>query len=218
MGNIAKAKIVRVEVRLWQVNGRTGYDLLVRDPEASVADYLQALESLPGDKIYRPYNPGGSCLGCDCCCGGRLPLTSIDLFTLRAGIQFLTGRKLTPEEVLDKYCQVAQQGRALDITLRLDAEGYCIFLDPGTRRCRLYAYRPLVCRSFYCCPVTRRAARLRERIVNAGEDELVRLWLKLKPREAHRRKLRPSDWPPTPFAGRSAYAEVPLRPFFTGCR
>ncbi|KYH33121.1 YkgJ family cysteine cluster protein [Neomoorella mulderi] len=197
-----------VQVRYWQVNGKQGYDLRVLSPEASIADYITAVEGLDPSLLYRPYT-NGDCLGCDHCCGGRLPLTSIDLHVLQQGLEELTGKRFSLPEMLEEYCQVQVKGRAVDITLRTDAEGYCIFLEPYRRRCRLYKYRPLICRTYFCCPLTRRARVLRETLVNRGEDELVRYWLSWQP--AVPAGVRRHDWPPTPFAGCLSFAEVPLK-------
>ncbi|MGI9862287.1 YkgJ family cysteine cluster protein [Moorella naiadis] len=198
-----------VQAHYWRVNDQCGYDLHILSPGATVADYISAIEGLEPDLLYRPYNPEGNCLGCDHCCGGRLPLTIIDLCALQQGLKELTGRDIPLPAVLQSYCQVQVQGRAVDITLRTDAEGYCILLEPQQRRCRIYRHRPLICRTYFCSPLTRPARLLRERIVNVGEDELVRYWLtsqdELQP------GLRPSDWPPTPFAGSRSYKDVALK-------
>lgn len=198
-----------VRVRSWRVNDKYGYDLRILSPGATVADYITAIEGLEPVRLYRPYNPEGSCLGCDHCCGGRLPLTMIDLFELQQGLKELTGRALPLPEVLKSYCQIEVAGRVVDITLRTDAEGYCLLLDPQQRRCRIYSHRPLICRTYFCAPLTWPARLLRERIVNVGEDELVRYWLaqqgELPP------SIRPSDWPPTPFAGGRSYKDITLK-------
>lgn len=204
----AKQEQNPVQVRYWRVNGRQGYDLRIFSPKASVADYIAAVEGLDRSLLYRPYTDG-DCLGCDHCCGGRLPLTSIDLLALREGLQELTGKRLPLPELLAKYCHVRIQGRAIDITLRTDGEGYCIFLEPHYRQCRIYKYRPLICRTYFCCPLTRRARILREIIVNRGEDELVRLWLLFQHKVPA--GVQRDDWPPTPFSGCNTYDEIPLK-------
>ncbi|WP_338823069.1 hypothetical protein MHOCP_13290 [Moorella humiferrea] len=204
----AKQEQNPVQVRYWRVNGRQGYDLRIVSPKASVADYIAAVEGLDRSLLYRPYTDG-DCLGCDHCCGGRLPLTSIDLLILQKGLYELTDKKLSLPQLLTKYCRVRVQGRAVDITLRTDGEGYCIFLEPNLRRCRIYKYRPLICRTYFCCPLTRRAGDLRETIVNRGEDELVRFWLSLQ--NVIPAGVRRHDWGPTPFTGCGDFAEVSLQ-------
>lgn len=198
-----------VQVRYWQVNGRRGYDVRVLSPAASVADYIKAVEALDINRLYRSFNPGSPCPDCACCCGGRLPLTIIDLYGLQEGLKELTGKGLSLPEILTGYCQVRVHGRAVDITLRTDAEGFCLFLEPRRHHCRLYQYRPLICRTYFCSPHTRRARVLRETIVNSGEDELVRYWLSLHPDLPA--GIKRNDWQPTPFAGVDHYDDIPLR-------
>ncbi|SMB98158.1 Putative zinc-or iron-chelating domain-containing protein [Thermanaeromonas toyohensis ToBE] len=173
---MGKMDMEPIVVRPWYVNGKGGYDLAVASPEATVEDYLQALKKVEGFELYRAFRPGGSCYGCPHCCRDRLPLTLADVFLLRQGLKALTGRDMPLREVLSKYCQVRKIGPAWDITLSTDAEGYCIFLTPGSHLCRLYPYRPLVCRTYYCCPATYRSLALRSAIVNRGQDELGFYW------------------------------------------
>ncbi|OIQ56419.1 YkgJ family cysteine cluster protein [Neomoorella thermoacetica] len=198
-----------VRARYWRVNGKQGYDLQVLTPGARVSDYIAAVEGLEPARLFRPYNPDGDCLGCDHCCGGRLPLTILDVYGLQQGLRDLTGKDLPLPKILEKYCQVHLVGRAVDITLRTDAEGYCLLLEPRRRRCRIYNHRPLICRTFFCSPLTRPARLLRERIVNTGEDELVRYWLARQ--KTTPPGIRPSDWQPTPFAGCHSYVEITLK-------
>lgn len=205
----------RVRVDVVRMNGANGYDLFVADPEATVGDYLSALnraiEELPLD---RGRARRRACKGCDRCCAERLPLTVIDAQVLRRA----TGAP-TLSAFLALYGHVLVEGRAVDITLARREDGRCCFLDPATRTCRLYAARPLVCQTFICCPQTKRARRLREALVNKGEDELVRQWLEeaaaagREPviHEGYNPRVRAADWPPTPFAGRRGYDEIPLR-------
>lgn len=198
-----------VQAHYWRVNDKYGYDLRILSPGATVADYITAIEGLEPDRLYRHCNPKGCCLGCDHCCGGRLPLTSLDLLELQRGLKELTGRDIPLPKVLQNYCQVEVEGRAVDITLRTDAEGFCILLEPRQRRCRIYRHRPLICRTYFCAPVTRPARLLREKIVNKGEDDLVRYWLagrgELPP------GIHPSDWTPTPFTGSRSYKDIALK-------
>ncbi|GFN23566.1 YkgJ family cysteine cluster protein [Thermanaeromonas sp. C210] len=166
-----------IEVRPWRVNGKGGYDLVITSPLATVDDYIRAMGRVEELDIYRSYRSGrGDCQSCPHCCGGRLPLTLRDVLVLRDGLQALTGKLVNLRDLIANYCTVQKMGPALDITLRTDGEGYCIFLSPTDNSCRLYRYRPLVCRTFYCCPATRRAGELRSAVINGGEDELVYFW------------------------------------------
>ncbi len=207
----------KVEIQVRNIKGQAGYDVAVRRPDATVEDYLTALDrAIAGAGLYRGRAPGrNSCRGCDRCCAERLPLTWIDYLNLRAAVAPDTDL----ETFLATYGHVLVDGPAVDITLAADAEGRCCFLEPVYGTCRVYPARPLTCRTFICCPSTPRSRRLRAVLVNRGEDELVRQWLLVarnrgKPpliHEGYRPRPRLTDWPPTPFAGRTAYREVPLK-------
>ncbi|RJX19299.1 MAG: YkgJ family cysteine cluster protein [Desulforudis sp.] len=206
-----------VSVTTIVIQGVNGYDVHVSDPRASVQDYLDVVnKAIEDNQLYRGRAERTDCRGCDLCCQERIPLTSIDVLRLKAQVapaESLTGFVRT-------HANVSVDGGAVDITLRLDRQGRCQFLHPDGRTCRVYTSRPLVCQSFICCPQTKRARKLRERIVNVGEDELVRQWL-LKNRQlgtqpyidrclsAPAIDLR--DWSETPFSGKTAYDEVLLR-------
>jgi len=191
----------KVKIRPYLTKNGWGFDVEIFSREATVADYLEALENV-NKHFSLP------CEGCGECCRGRLPLTLIDIFLLQEGLKGLTGKDFTLEDILERYCQVKVWRGAVDILLRTDAEGYCLFLYPSHRRCLLYPYRPLVCRTYYCLPQTRRARLLREQIINKGEDELVRVWLELCPYLPQ--GVERQDWPPTPFAGCTGYHQVKL--------
>jgi len=208
-------EVGRVLVKVVRINGVNGYDVLVADHAATVGDYLDALnraiEEMP---LHRGRARRRACKGCDRCCAERLPLTAIDAEVLRRATW-------TPNlsAFLARYGHVLVDGRAVDITLARREDGRCCFLDPANRTCRLYAARPLVCQTFICCPQTKRARRLREVLVNRGEDELVRRWLAeagaagREPviHEGYNPRVRDTDWPATPFADREVYDEIPLR-------
>lgn len=207
----------KVAVIVRKIRGQAGYDVSVRDPEATVEDYLAALDrailELPLDRGRAPGR--GSCSGCDRCCAERLPLTWIDCLNLKTAVAPEAGLA----DFLAAYAHVLADGPAVDIILAAGAGGSCCLLDHQTRTCRAYHTRPLVCRTFICCPSTTRARRLRAVLTNRGEDELVRQWL-LDARRSRQPPLihegssprpRLGDWPPTPFAGCSSYREVTLK-------
>ncbi|MDK2821218.1 MAG: hypothetical protein PWP31_1183 [Clostridia bacterium] len=201
--------INNIEVRYWRVNSKNGYDLKILSPNATLADYIKALEDVDINRLCGSYNQTGQCKGCGDCCKGRLPLTNIDTYLIRIGLKELINRELSIDEVLKKYCQVKIEGQSVDITLKTDVEGYCIFLDPNSNSCRLYKYRPLICRTYYCCILTQKAKLLRELLVNKGEDELVRMWLSLQ--KSVPLGVNKDDWEPTPFANCHKYSEVFLK-------
>ncbi|MDP3044590.1 MAG: YkgJ family cysteine cluster protein [Bacillota bacterium] len=208
--------IGRVSVTTVVIKGVNGYGVRVSDPAATVQDYLDVVnEAIERGRLFRGRAERADCLGCDLCCQERIPLTSIDVLRLYS--------PLVPEPLtafIRKHAHISVDGGAVDITLRRDRQGRCLFLRPGEGTCRIYDLRPLVCQTFICCPQTKRARRLREQIVNVGEDELVRQWLMENQRlnttphideTSGRHRVRLDDWPLTPFSGKKAYDEVLLR-------
>ncbi|MHB1419634.1 MAG: YkgJ family cysteine cluster protein [Bacillota bacterium] len=197
-----------------------GYDLTISDAGATVQDYLdainEALECLP---LSRLWHREGTCPGCDLCCRDRIPLTSIDLVRL---LEATSGRN---KGVIPWHCGlrdlafISIKGRAVDITLRIGDDRRCHLMDPDTGMCRIYSWRPLVCQTFSCAPLTTRAARLRETLVNTGEDELVRQWLLdaqkrgVEPifNEAHKPQVRMEDWETNGFGTYAAYDQVRIK-------
>ncbi|WP_066635028.1 YkgJ family cysteine cluster protein [Desulfolucanica intricata] len=207
----------KVKVMTKKFNGQTGYDLEITDERATVQDYLNALnEAIIRASLFRSRTKVRKCEGCDLCCAERVPLTWIDICRLR---EIMKHRSATIQKVLDKYGYIVVDGPVVDIMLRRSQDNRCSLLDRSKGLCTIYHIRPLVCQTFICCPLSRRAERLREAVVNKGEDELVRMWL-LEARAEHKKPLihegyrpRPElrDWPPTPFAGCTNYNEVYLK-------
>ncbi|KKM12243.1 hypothetical protein SY88_03500 [Clostridiales bacterium PH28_bin88] len=239
----------KVSVEPVPLGKHMGYDVRVLDEGATLQDYLagmeEAIEKLP---LTRRRCLGNGCRGCDACCGERIPLTSIDLLRiyhrlsrdfhqqkgfLSVGISAtkasacakgLAQAKFSLEtlawhQALRRYGYVVAEGRKVDIIVRTGEDGRCVFLEPHSRLCGIYPVRPLVCRTYICCPQTARVERLRAEVVNLGEDQLVRDWLL----DAAVRGAQPDfhegyvaapardDWPPTPFAEKRDYAEVLLK-------
>lgn len=199
-----------VKVSLWHSGTAQGYDVTVYSKAATVQNYLDALDraftSLPLTRFRRPEEP--TCHGCDRCCAERAPLTIIDCLNLSLAIEIRT-----LSDFLIHYSKVAVTGPVVDITLRRLEDGYCVFLDREARTCKVYPVRPFVCRTFFCCPATPRALALREAIVNKGEDELVRRWLRTRRvvHYAEMPRVRSRDWPKTPFTERWDWSAVRLR-------
>jgi len=194
------------------IKGRRGYDIKVRDSNATVQDYIDALnrfiEITPCSRARAPEkNP---CYACNLCCQERIPVTLIDAYNL--------GGKSNIAEVITGFFHVYVEDRVVDITMGLDDSGCCRFLDPQKGICANYINRPMVCQTFICCPATDEAKQLREEVVNAGEDELVRSWFKSGKQagryiisEAVNPRLDPDDYSPTPFSGKTGYAQVRLK-------
>ncbi len=206
-----------VLVKPKRFGGKIGYDLVVTDDMATVQDYLDAMNRAIAEL---PFSRGRKkvreCAGCDLCCAERAPLTWIDVLRLR---KYLGEEGQSLQGFLDRAGYILVDGPAVDITLRREDDGRCIFLDRRSRLCTVYPARPLVCQTFICCPVSSRAAEVRQWVVNCGEDELVRRWLEQCAREGrqpgfhegYRPRPRLRDWQPNAFSGRGSYRRVLLR-------
>lgn len=182
-----------------------GYDIRILDAKATVADYLDALLEF-ADKYLT------DCRGCDGCCHERAPLISTDLDLLS---DILTTTAYPAHDILKSFCGLsANADGAMDITLDRDKSGNCRFLDTGHKTCKQHHSRPFVCRSFFCLTKSFRAEALRNAIINAGEDELIRmLWREEKNGAPHILKdnFDIEDYPETGFAGKKHIGEVLIR-------
>lgn len=205
--------------------GALGYDISFFEEDVTVQDYLDALNTaLLNMKLSRSRQDGACCRGCGLCCGGqRIPLTIIDLKVLAESPpvkKMFQDSGLRPEEVLAgmirRFCYVYVDGRSVDITLRLDENNKCPFLDKDTKTCSVYDFRPFVCQTYICCPASHEALELREAVVNAGEDELVRRWLEYAEAglcsfwydDGDFPHVDLEDWLEGPFTGKSSYSQV----------
>ncbi|QGG49338.1 YkgJ family cysteine cluster protein [Heliorestis convoluta] len=168
-----------------------GYDVVAYEPDATVADYERAVEDFFTQARWTVLRQSKQeqqgwdhCFGCPLCCSERIPLTIGDVVRLVSALpgkdehnSFVRSRDL--EEVLRTFAQIDCLGGAVDITLKRNEEGQCILFDKQRNCCRHHALRPLVCRTFFCSFLSHRAEKLRLRLINAGEDELVRINLRL---------------------------------------
>jgi Fe-S-cluster containining protein len=186
-------------IRSWWNDEAGCYDLEVLDPSATVADYEQTVSKiLAAPDAIRRY--GDCCVACSICCGGRLSLTVVDLYRLKMGG---LGMALPLDGWVAAHGTVQRQDGCVDITLRLDDHETCALWDRKAGLCSIYESRPLICRTYICAPYSWRASELRGQIVNAGEDELVRM-LGLA-------NANGGTEQPQPFAGVLDYGGVLLR-------
>ncbi|KUK32283.1 MAG: hypothetical protein XD63_0413 [Thermoanaerobacterales bacterium 50_218] len=181
------------------------YDLKISYPWVTVGDYEQAFVHFSFKKRYR-----ASCLGCALCCQGRIPLTLIDIYRMINGG---VGHGLSVEEWVLRFAHIEFIGNCADIVLKLDADGFCSFLDPKSLTCTIYESRPLVCSTYFCCRFSKESRHLRSRIINLGEDELVRYLLSrdISKYDPRWNRLNPHDWKPNCFTGKTSYQQVSIR-------
>jgi Fe-S-cluster containining protein len=144
-----------------------GYDVQIIDQDATVGEYIKALDDFQARVM-------ADCFGCDGCCHERVPLTCADYFLANPQ------RDKTLAEWLAETAELNFFGEAIDLTLRRTESGACHLLDEERKCCALHQYRTLTCRSHCCLPKSERAFNLRAAIINAGEDELVRQLLSAK--------------------------------------
>lgn len=215
--------------------GKRGYRVSVLAEDASVQDYLDALnQGILSLELFRARGiQGDHCKGCEACCAERMPLTPIDLKVLAqcpSVMEWISNRGLGPDDeeqllmaLVRRFCRVYVKGSTVDITLRLGEDGKCPFLDPGAGTCSIYDFRPLVCQAYICCPASQEAFDLREAVVNAGEDELVRLWLSHAREhsldfwyhEADNPQVDPEDWKTGPYTGKDSYSQILIKELVT---
>ena len=142
-----------------------GHDIRILSDGASVADVIRALASFAQERL-------SDCRGCDGCCYERAPLTAPDIAAL---FTLLPAGPYPAQAVClafaDIYCD---KNGIVDITLRRDEEGACLFLQKDNKTCQSWQARPFVCRSHFCLPRSARLEALRSAIANRGEDELIR--------------------------------------------
>lgn len=206
---------MRVRVFLERFEDAVGYDVKILSQNAVVQDYIDALNKFQDDYV-------APCKGCDNCCWERIPLTSADVVTYLENQEII---KALPEDIspltafIHKFCYVFGDGPVVDISLKQRSNASCIFLNTDEKICSLHPSRSLVCQTFICLPHSERAGKLRDTLLNTGEDELTRQYLLEanelgKPPEFHEnRNASPQieDYPLTAFAGKGGYNEVRIK-------
>lgn len=204
-----------ITIKPYQKGKRLGLDLQINTDDATVEDYYQVLDSYIIEGQYqRERSAATTCEGCDTCCKERIPLTSIDVFTLQKAV----APDLGLNDFLQRYCYVSINGPVVDISLGHNAQDNCLFLNLTTGKCLNYLARPLVCHTYICTPLSPRARKLRETLINTGMDELVRLMVieagnpeKLPCHEAFEPAVDPQDWQPSQWTGLNNYSQLKLK-------
>lgn len=138
------------------------YDVQVLADDATVGEYMDALDEFQAATL-------ADCYGCDGCCHERVPLTWPDYF--------LAGQPGDPADWLSEVGALDFWGEAVDLTLRRKPNGACHLLDEDAKCCSAHQVRTFTCHTHCCLPKTDRAEALRAAVINAGEDELVRRML-----------------------------------------
>ena len=145
-----------------------GADITIYDETASINDFLSSLDEF----AYTNLEECGECNGC---CYERAPIISPDIPALSS---LLPASELPITKVCDAFANIQTDKNGItDITLKRSIDNACIFLDKAARRCGNHTKRPFVCRSHFCLPRSPRLEKLREELINAGENDLTSLIL-----------------------------------------
>lgn len=207
-----------ITIKPYHLKGRIGIDVQVNDDQATVQDYHQALdEYILSGSYHRERAITANCEGCDTCCQERIPLTSVDVLVLKEQV----APDLGINDFLGRYGYINITGPVVDISLGRDGSERCLFLHPQTGKCRHYAARPLVCRTYICTPLSPRAKKLRQSVINTGMDELVRLMLanateeNYPVHEAEEPNVAREDWVESIWTDKLVYAQIKLQDILT---
>lgn len=186
-----------------------GCDIAVPDDTAALSDFLTAMDSFAAQYL-------ADCRGCDGCCRERAPLIAADIPALA---QLLPDSEFPAHAVCRHFAtlEINRDG-AVDIYLRRNLDGSCCLLDQDKKICLEHCSRSFVCRSHFCIPRSKAISDLRAEIVNAGEDELIRLLLAEESSgaapltdEPLRQLIAAADYPPNPQSHKQSYNQIILK-------
>jgi Fe-S-cluster containining protein len=197
MENKENKKNIEVYLKEFAEN-QYGYDIVLNDENATLGDYVDALN------IFQD-NTMADCRGCDGCCYERIPLTVADFWLAKGLTAKLKAKKAADVTLTDWLLAAAEvhlDGDAIDIVLKRNSDYSCYFLNKEKQECREHIYRSLVCRTHCCLPKSQIAIDIRGDIINAGEDELCRCLLKIPdhPWQQLLAKCLPEDYPESGFS------------------
>ncbi|MCL1817241.1 MAG: YkgJ family cysteine cluster protein [Clostridiales bacterium] len=182
-----------------------GHDLRLDSDTATVSDMLEALATFASQRLYK-------CRGCDGCCHERAPLTALDIPALA---ELLPAGKYPAQAACSAFADVfVDKDGIVDITLRRDEDGACLFLHKESKSCQHWPARPFVCRSHYCLPRSERLEALRAAIVNNGEDELIRVLIAEQTAGAAPilpQTLDAANYPPNPAFAGDKWQEIAIK-------
>ena len=187
-----------------------GCDIIINDDAATVADLLTALDEFAGQYL-------SDCKGCDGCCRERAPLIAADIPALAS---LLPATTFPAHAVCEAFAEITiSKNGAADIFFRRDKNsGACCLLDTLNKCCTAHPCRAFVCRSHFCIPRSDALSRLREEIVNIGENELTRLLLAEEAKGAQplngkrlNDQLSAEDYPLNPQSNKNSYADIIIK-------
>ncbi len=204
----------KISIKSIAIQGRSGYDIEIMDKDAVLQDLLDEVNRYIAEGSPRRLWPAAklsSCYGCDLCCYEAIPLTSVDVISL------CSLKRISLVQAY-KYLWVEARDKVIDITLRRNREGRCIFLQSDAT-CSIYAGRPFVCQTYLCCPTTSQVEELRSQVVNMGMDELIRITMdafafrgKALPLNRSRNaRIDRRDWGKNSFTGKKDYAGIRIK-------
>lgn len=189
-----------VKVFLTEFDGGIfGYDIQVLQEDATVGDYLAAVEDFQAKTM-------ADCYGCDGCCHERVPLMLSDFYF---SSYYEQGGKSLAEWLQTSGAKLEFFGEAVDLQLKRKSNGACALLNEDEQCCSAHKNRTFACRSHCCLPKSDRAEKLRAVIINSGEDELVRRLLAelaasgsldFLPNEDRLSKVMAEDYAPNGFS------------------
>ncbi len=186
-----------------------GCDIAVYDDSATVADFLLAMDAFAEQYL-------ADCYGCDGCCRERAPLIAADIPALAS---LLPDSEFPAHAVCENFAAIdIYKNGAIDICFQRDTSGACTLLNKKEKICTHHQQRAFVCRSHFCLPRTEAISRLREEVVNAGENELARLLLAEERSGAKAltgknlaELIDADDYPPTAQSGKTIYDAIALK-------
>ncbi|NLI12207.1 YkgJ family cysteine cluster protein [Pelotomaculum propionicicum] len=202
-----------VRVVRYQFGEKHGYDLVITDNQATVQDYLNALNRAIEQSLFSCYRKNALpvCAGCGACCVDTVSLTRIDILNLR---EHLRVNQETLQQFLERGGYIQPGWRWVDFTLRKGEDGLCVFQDRESRLCSIHPARPLVCRLYTGCPCTRRADKVRNCIVRMAKHDLVSKWLTQDAEKGVTTAFHEGCQPrpkPNAFSGKKNYRQVLLK-------